>query len=135
MANSEHELAEDVIQHTGVALDPTEVSSYISRAKRQIRLDTNETNIDYWNNEFAEDALFWLTCIFVVGELTSGSGGFQIGELEVKSSSTQGSPMERWYARYDSRVSQIGDSSRGFAIGSVSRTTRTYEWSVPEEDQ
>lgn len=134
MANTDHELAEEVIDHTGSGLDENDVVKLISRAKRQIRLDTGEGSIDFYASEAAEDALFWLTCIFSVGELTSGSGGFSIGELEVDASSSQTSPMSRWYARYESRLSQIGDNNRGYAIGGITRADRVYEWDVPEED-
>jgi hypothetical protein len=134
MANTEHELAEEVIQHTGVALSVDDVLSFLSRGKRQIRLDSGVSNIDYWSDPYAEDALFWLTCIFVVGELTSGSGGFSIGELEVSASSSQTSPLERWYARYDSRLAQIGDSTRGFVVSSSNRADRQYKFDAPLED-
>jgi hypothetical protein len=108
-------------------LSDSRLSALLSNAKREI-----ETTIgrepDWYGNRDAENALFWLSCLFVIDEGTTDS--FTFGELQVQPES--GAETEHpWVNRYERSLRYLMGSESLFGISNVNRTDRSAR---PETD-
>lgn len=102
------------------------VRSLIGRAKSEIQAQSNSTVSDWYGNPDAERALFWLTAIFVVGEV-GGGDEFSIGEFEFSPADDGGDELSEWRQRYESAVAAMsGGSTRPMGVESVTRSDRVY---------
>ena len=128
MATDDYTMGQEVTKHLGMAVADDRLRGLVARAKREMLAETNLETIDFYGNAHAESALFWLTCIYVVGEQSSGGSGFAIGELKVDAGSSDRDPLAVWRRRYNDRLSGLSGSG-GYVLGSSNRTDREYDFS------
>jgi hypothetical protein len=135
MATDDYTLGQEARVQTGkTGSTPSDdnLRTLIGRAKREIEGETGLESIDWYGDVQAERALFWLTCIFLIGETTTSSEGFAVGDLEVRASSgsTDFDPLARYRHRYDKALRSIGTTSSGsgFGITNLSRADRDYDF-------
>lgn len=122
MATDDPSLMDEVREQTdmvdGGLLSDSRLSVLISNAKREIGSELADEPA-WYEDANAENALFWLVCLFVVGE---DSDGFSIGELQVDDSDAD--VEHPWVARYERSRRHLMSSESLFGIRNVSRSDR-----------
>lgn len=123
MATDDASLMVEVREQTELTdpaiLSDDRLSALISNAKREISSSLTETP-DFYANVDAENALFWLSCLFVIGENTDS---FAMGELRVDPN-TDDNSEHPWMVRYRRSLSHLMNSESLFGIRSVNRNDR-----------
>lgn len=132
MATDDYTLQKEVRTQTGLTdesvLADDDLRTLVERAKQEIETELNDDVSDWYSNRDTEAALFWLSCIFAVGEGMGGGDGFSIGELEYRPGDGSTYPMA-WDERYYRSLSGIGSgTSRGFGSINIERSDRTYSY-------
>jgi hypothetical protein len=137
MATDDYQLGEEVRIQTGRtdnSLGEQEVLTLIRRAKREIEAEVGEAVSDWFGGAATERALFWLTCVFVADDAGPTTQGFSVGDLEVDSASsvTATDALGRYQTYYKRALSMLqtpgSGSAPGFAVRSISRQNRDYEF-------
>ncbi|RCU47929.1 hypothetical protein DU504_11870 [Haloplanus salinus] len=128
MATDDYTMGQEVTEHLGMTVAEDRLRGLVARAKREMLAETNLDTIDFYRDSHAESALFWLTCIYVVGEQSSGGSGFAIGELEVDGASSDRDPLAVWRRRYNDRLNALSGTGGGYTIGGSARTDRDYSF-------
>lgn len=127
MADTDAELIAEVRSLTGYGtgvIPGDDMESLLSVAKDEILLETEEDDLDWYNDRPAERALYWLLALFTkIRTKEIGSAGFSIGELE--QTPLQGAESF-WLGQFHRHLWNIGNATP-FGITSVSRTDRTYD--------
>lgn len=128
MVADDTELADNVralTDYDETILTDSELQEVIQLAKGEFWADTDTSEPFYSGNKQADQALFWLTCLFAkikVGELSAPD--FQIAEIDVEQSSDEES---RWFSNYR-RYRDIATAGSSGKIGQISRSNRTYQF-------
>ncbi|UBF22707.1 hypothetical protein M1M38_gp014 [Halorubrum tailed virus 27] len=125
MATDDSSLMTEVREQTELTdttlLSDSRLSALLSNAKREI-----ETTIgrepDWYENRDAENALFWLACLFVIDE--GSTDQFSFGELEVRPES-DAEADHPWVGRYERSLRYLMDSASLFGLSNVNRTDRS----------
>jgi hypothetical protein len=135
MATDDYTLGQEARVQTGkTGSTPSDdnLRVLIQRAKREIEGETGLEEISWYSDVQAERALFWLTCIFMIGETTTSTEGFSVGDLEVRASSGSSGfdPLARYRHRYEKALRAIGttQTGSGFGITNLSRADREYDF-------
>lgn len=131
MATDDYTLQKEVRVQTGLTdesvLSDENLRTLVSRAKSEIEDEIGKGVENFYATNDLEGALFWLTCIFAVGEGVGGGDAFSIGELEYRPGDGQSYPMA-WDARYEKYLAGIqGNRLNHFGSSTVNRTDRVYE--------
>lgn len=123
MATDDSSLMDEVREQTELTdaalLSDSRLSALLSNAKREIA-SAVESDPDWYGNQHAESALFWLVCLFVIGE--DPVNDFSIGEIEVDSGSDVEHP---WVARYERNLRYLYSSESLFGVVNPSRNDRS----------
>lgn len=124
MATNDTTLKSEVREQTELTdsalLSDSRLTSLLSNAKREIESEVG-SEPDWYGDRTAENALFWLLCLFAIGE--DSVEGFSIGEIQVDPE-TDDNNTHPWTARYNRSLRYLMPSESLFGISKVNRTDR-----------
>ncbi|WP_330630667.1 hypothetical protein [Halocatena halophila] len=121
------ELVRSLTDYDSSILTDSELESLLVLSKDEFWADTDTSARFYTGNKQADQALFWLLCLFSkikVGELDAPA--FEIAEIQVDEASNP-EEISRWLKNYRKyRDNAVTGSKAG--IGQISRSDRTYQF-------
>lgn len=126
MASNDLDLRDEVREFTGSQLDDGELDTAIGRAKRHIQTRLGQTDVDWYSDQYHEDALFWTTCLFskvASGELDGQSIRAGSVELDHLASDDAGQWAQNAQQALDALAGRTGS---GFGITTPDREDRVY---------
>ncbi|QCC48090.1 hypothetical protein [Halobellus limi] len=138
MATDDFTLSEEVRVQTGLtdesALSDEDLLTLIGRAKFEIEDEVRQSVTDFYATSDLEGALFWLSCIFAVGEGAGGGDAFSLGSIEYRPGNGDAYPQS-WDDRYRRYIAGVIGAQRNF-VGStsVARDDRSYEYTYTPLD-
>lgn len=135
MATSDPDLVDEIrsfAQYKDHEIDDSDLAVAISRAKKHLKIESglNEEQIDWYDIERQEDALFWTSMLF---------SKVQTGALDAKAVSVGAineselltGDSTQWYRSYRQSMKNLVVQNRGSRVSRSSRTTsggnRVYE--------
>lgn len=126
MASNDAELIKEVLDLTDYhgVLDQSQVWSLVAIAKDEIETEVGQESLNFYANQPANRALFWLTCLF--SKIKTGEyEGMDLIVSEIEMNRIPDNEGTIWLKQFEKKIRQLSSSDRTY-VANLNRTERSY---------